>query len=641
MNYAVYLLFRLAMALVALLPLPLLFRLGQVMGWIAWLVAWPYRRLARDNLRIAFAGEKSEAEIKQLAKAHFQQLGANLLSAPKLSLLSHEELVKVMTVENLEHFEAPLKEGRGLVAVISHLGNWELLARMPEFVPGFRLSTIYQKLGNPYIDEAVRQSRARYSVEPFERKEGFGGPMKFLREGGGLGVLVDQHAGDAGVWTPFFGRLASTSPLAATMALRAGAALIPLAVYTVGIARWRMVIKPELVPESKEPEAVTAQINQVLEAQIRESAADWFWVHNRWKTPRPKFLLSSYKRGIAWPANFDPSNGKPFRILIRSTNWLGDAVMSVPAVRAIKRGRPDAHVTMLVPEKLADFWAHVPEVDAVLTIAKGEGPLRVSRKIRGHFFDAAILFPNSLRAALEVFLAGIPRRVAYPGHQRAWLLNQLVERAPRNGPPRHQMFDYLDLAHDIGAAREDMWPATQPPQTRSLDKPLRLGLCPGAEYGSAKRWLPERFAETARIVSDSVACEWTLFGVEADKPVAAKIFTALNGQCVNLIGRTTLAQLIEQLRDCDLLLTNDTGTMHLASFLGVPVVAIFGSTEPALTGPVGGSARIVRHHVECSPCFLRECPLDFRCMTSISAEEAASAVLFELARQRRGSAISA
>jgi ADP-heptose:LPS heptosyltransferase len=123
--------------------------------------------------------------------------------------------------------------------------------------------------------------------------------------------------------------------------------------------------------------------------------------------------------------------------------------------------------------------------------------------------------------------------------------------------------------------------------------------------------------------------------------VAAKIFTALDGKCVNLIGRTTLAQLIEQLRDCDLLLTNDTGTMHLASFLGVPVVAIFGSTEPALTGPVGGSARIVRHHVACSPCFLRECPLDFRCMTSISAEEAASAVLFELARQRRGNAISA
>jgi len=635
MDYAVYLLFRLAMAIFAILPVALLFRVGQLGGWLAWILARPYRALAQANLRIAFGREKTAAELKRLARAHFMNLGANLLCAPKLNSMSHDQLLQCVTFENIDAFEAVIARGNGLVGIISHIGNWEMYARMPEVLPKARFSTIYQKLGNRFIDEYVRKSRARYSVEPFERKEGFGGPTKFLREGGALGILVDQHAGDSGVWTPLFGRLASTSPLAATLALRTGAALFTVAVYTVGVGRWKMVFGEELVPGEASIEQMTARINLVLEQQIRVSPPDWFWVHNRWKTPRPKFLLSSYKRGIEWPEGFDPAQKKPFRILIRSTNWLGDAVMSVPAVRAIKRGRPDAHVTMLVPAKLADFWAHVEEVDEVITIAKKESPFKVAQKLREHHFDVAVLFPNSLRTGLEVFLAGIPRRVGYAGHQRKWLLNQLVERAPRNGPPRHQMFDYLDLAHAIGAAREDMWPAAQPPRRTNAGRHLRLGLCPGAEYGPAKRWLPERFAETAKIVKAAVDCEWLLFGVEGDKPVAAKIFQDLDGQCTNLVGKTTLAQLIEQLRDCDLLLTNDTGTMHLAAFFGVPVVAIFGSTEPALTGPVGGSPRVVRHHVECSPCFLRECPLDFRCMTSITPEEAATAVLAELGLSRQ------
>ncbi|MGC3989393.1 MAG: lipopolysaccharide heptosyltransferase II [Chthoniobacteraceae bacterium] len=636
MDYAVYLLFRLAMAIFAILPVALIFRVGQFGGWVAWMLARPYRALAQANMRIAFGGEKTDAEIKQLARAHFMNLGANLLCAPKLNSMTYEQMRLCVEVENSDAFQAAISKGKGVVGVVNHIGNWELYVRMPELVKGDKFSTIYQKLGNKYIDAHVRKTRSRYSVEPFERKEGFSGPTKFLREGGVLGVLVDQHAGDAGVWTPLFGRLASTSPLAATLALRTGAALFPIAVYTTGVGRWKMVFDQVLDPAGAGVEQMTARINQVLERQIRVSPPDWFWVHNRWKTPRPKFLLSSYKRGIEWPDGFDPATQRPFRILIRSTNWLGDAVMSVPAVRAIKRGRPDARVTMLVPEKLADFWAHVAEVDEVITIAKKESPFAVAKKLRAHFFDVAVLFPNSLRTGLEVFLAGIPRRVGYAGHQRVWLLNQVVERAPRNGPPRHQMFDYLDLAHAIGAAREDMWPAAQPPIQPGPPEPtegkrrLRLGLCPGAEYGPAKRWLPERYGAAAKIVQETVDCEWILFGVEGDKPVAAKIFQDLDGKCTNLVGKTTLTQLIDELRQCDLLLTNDTGTMHLAAFFGVPVVAIFGSTEPALTGPVGGRPRVVRHHVECSPCFLRDCPLDFRCMTSITADQVATAVLAEL-----------
>src|SRR4029434_1371345 len=178
-------------------------------------------------------------------------------------------------------------------------------------------------------------------------------------------------------WCPFFGRLASTSSLAAMLALRTGAVLIPGAVHSAGPGRWRLVTDPSVEVIERDTDKVTAQLNVVLEAQIRRQPADWFWVHNRWKTPRPNFLLANYKRGIAGTAT------KPFRIVIRSTHWLCDAVMTIPAVRAFKRGRPDAHVAVLTPAKLADLWKSVDDVDEVISIEGGEGVFAAASKLRG------------------------------------------------------------------------------------------------------------------------------------------------------------------------------------------------------------------------------------------------------------------
>jgi ADP-heptose:LPS heptosyltransferase len=244
--------------------------------------------------------------------------------------------------------------------------------------------------------------------------------------------------------------------------------------------------------------------------------------------------------------------------------------------------------------------------------------------LRGRF-EAAVVFPNSFRSALEMWLAGIPRRVGYAGHRRRWLLDQ-VWTAKKNQdaePPRHQVHHYLRLANFIGAEAE---PASFPPRPEPPAGHVRIGLCPGAEYGPAKRWLPERFREVmARFAHDDGA-EWVLFGVARDAPIADEILQGYAGRAQNRVGATTLAELIAELRTCAALVTNDTGTMHLAASLGVPVVAIFGSTEPQLTGPLGGAHRVLRHHVECSPCFLRECPLDFRCMKSVQVDEVAAAL---------------
>jgi lipopolysaccharide heptosyltransferase II len=614
------------------LPIAFVCRTGWALGALGYWIAGPYRRLVLHNLHIAFRAEKSGGELRTIARKHFASLGSNLLASIKVPALSRGEIERAVQIEGLEIVHALNARGRGIVLVISHIGNWEVLAQITVIAFRSAIGTVFQRLGNVHLDAAFRKNRATLGCELFERKEGFQGALKMLRAGGSVGVLMDQHAGDAGVWCPFFGRLASTSSLPAMLALRSGAALVPAAVHSAGPGRWRLVIDSPVELRTREANEVTAQLNETLERQIRRQPEDWFWVHNRWKTPKPKFLLATYKRGVFIPAGAGPDRTlQPFNILIRASNWLGDAIMSVPAVRAIKRGRPDARITILTPAKLADVWKSVAEVSEIIVIEPGESVFAVAGKIR-RGFDAAVIFPNSLRTALEPWLAGIPRRVGYPGHQRRWLLNQIFEAKKKKKketapPPRHQIHHYLALAEFIGAEVDGGLSMVDGPRGGAAvrTRPV-IGLCPGAEYGPAKRWLPERFAEVVRAVRERTQCEWKIFGVEKDRPVADAILAAADVPCTDLVGKTTLAQLMDELRSCDVLLSNDTGTMHLAAFLGVQTVALFGSTEPALTGPLGEGHRVIRHHVECSPCFLRECPIDFRCMKAIEAAEVTAAI---------------
>jgi heptosyltransferase II len=627
LEYFVYLIYRTGFALIGLLPLRAAFALGNALGFCAWLILGKYRRLGFHNIDIAFGAEKSPREIRRLVRRHFQRLGANLLSSLKLAAMPLEKARANVRIENADAAHRELRSGRPIVFILSHIGNWELQAQMfPDVIGYVRNSTIYQPLKNRYIDKHVRTLRGRAGVELFDRNEGFQKAIELLRSGGAIGILSDQHAGDQGLWVPFFGKLASTTSLPALLAKRTGAAVLGTAVYTESPGQWRMSFTDRIDALGDSVEAITAKANDLIATQTRRAPEDGFWLHNRWKTPRPNFLLARYKRGVFLPKDLPPQQLKPFRILIRSSNWLGDAVMSVPAVRAIKKGRPDAHVTILAPKKIAPMWKLIPEVDETLSLPNKSLFSAVRLIRRQKRFDAAILFPNSLRVALEVWR--IPRKVGYRGHARAWLLNQIVREPRRRGPPEHHATRFLRIADDCGADFDLVRDANQGfSQTSKVSDQKLLGLCPGAEYGAAKRWLPERFAEAAAAISAQSKTKWILFGTEKDKAIGETIATALGDNCSNRIGQTTLDELIEELRGCRALLTNDTGTMHLAALLGVPVVAVFGSTEPALTGPLGNGHTVVRRHVECSPCFLRVCPIDFRCMKTVTVPEVVNAMM--------------
>ncbi len=604
------------MGIIRLLPLSACFIFGQGVGAMLWAILPGYRRLARENLLKAFGGEMSGAAIRALTFRHFTTLGANAVCAFKMPALSQEKIAEIAKIEQLDRIRTNIANGRPVVLAINHIGNWELYAQLVFQVPEARFGTVYQSLRNPLVDDLVNRDRRRLGVATFDRKKGFNAAIALLREPGIVGVLVDQNAGDAGVWTPFFRRLASTSPLATTLAMRTNAAVIPVAIYTDGFAKWRVVLREEIPWQADQPDQLTAGINAALERQIRESPRDWFWVHNRWKTPWPNFLTAAAKRGT-----FLPPGGpelQPFRIVLRSPNWLGDAVMALPTVRAFKTSRPDVRLSVLSPAKLAGLWQRVPEVDEVLTFEKSDSVLAVANKLRGRF-DVAVLLTNSLRTALEVWLAGIPRRVGYAGHHRSALLNQIITPPKKKPPhPPHHSDRYWRIAERCGAVPPPPIPSPWKPPAGTV-----IAICPGAEYGPAKRWPAERFREVIAKVGAERPCRWVIVGTSADSPLAAEISAGFP-EVEDLTGKTTMDELMEQLCGLSALVTNDTGTMHLADFLGVPLVAIFGSTEPALTGPRGPFSRVIRRQVECSPCFLRTCPIDFRCMKEITPAEVAA-----------------
>ncbi len=378
------------------------------------------------------------------------------------------------------------------------------------------------------------------------------------------------------------------------------------------------------------------------------------------------------------------SAGVPRRILIRGVNWLGDAVMVTPALRRLREALPHAHITLLTQEKLADLWQQHPSINDVVTFASGDGPWSVARRLRPQSFDTALILPNSPRAALEAWLARVPQRIGYARLWRNWFLTQavpsrlgqvkmrkrsvgeirrLTSEAGRsraidnrhvapNKDSVHQIHEYLHLVAALGAKPAPLPPAlhVNADEVKIIARRFGLGvdphagqpvfgLNPGAAYGPAKRWPLDRFIAVAREIRRRSNCAWLLFGGPADLSVADAIHSALthispsepdSSPQSNLAGKTTLRELMGLLKVCRVLLTNDTGPMHLAAALGTPVVVPFGSTLPALTGP--GLPGDTRHHVltsdaSCAPCFRRTCPIDFRCMTSIGVERVVEAVL--------------
>ncbi|HEY7389328.1 MAG TPA: lipopolysaccharide heptosyltransferase II [Bryobacteraceae bacterium] len=341
------------------------------------------------------------------------------------------------------------------------------------------------------------------------------------------------------------------------------------------------------------------------------------------------------------------------KILVRATNWLGDAVMSLPAVRAIREAFPNSRLAVVARPWVADLYARESAIDEVMLYQpRGWADRREFwARLRRERFNCAILFQNAFDAALMGWMAGIPARIGYGLDGRGCLLTTSVAVPEPGDIPRHERFYYLEMLRRAKLIGDEQYfrvgvqdiqmegiAAAQTSGARRLAAMGMggdvIGISPGAAYGNAKRWLPERFAEAgmeicSRLANTGLRPGVLVFGSAAERPlceqVAAGIGCAIRVR--NLAGETSLREFIDLAAACRLFLTNDSGAMHVASALGVPTVAIFGATDDATTGPVGPCARVVRERAECSPCLLRECPIDHRCMIRVSVEVVVGAAL--------------
>ncbi len=336
----------------------------------------------------------------------------------------------------------------------------------------------------------------------------------------------------------------------------------------------------------------------------------------------------------------------PRKLMVRAPNWVGDAIISLPAVHALGQRYPTAELMVVAKPWVADIYRSQSWVsDVIVYDSEGDhrGPWRFRRLVkvlRQEKFDAAILFQNAFQAAWMAWRAQIPVRIGYATEHRSSLLTTPLP-VPSLSVVGHQAHYYLHLLWQVGIIQEtNRRPEPRlevPPGVLALAKhQLRklgitpskptLGLHPGASFGTAKRWLPERFAELADRIAEELNCQILLFGSASEEPLAKDICGRMRQKALNLVGATTLLELMAFAKICNAFVSNDSGPMHLAAALGVPVVALFGSTDDKATGPLGQQVKILKSSPECSPCLLRTCPIDFRCMKNIKVNQVYDAV---------------
>jgi heptosyltransferase-2 len=329
------------------------------------------------------------------------------------------------------------------------------------------------------------------------------------------------------------------------------------------------------------------------------------------------------------------------KILVRAPNWVGDAVMAIPALEAIRRTHPNDEIAILARPAVADLYRGQPFANRTLEYEKSArhtgwlGREKLVAELRRENFDLAVLLQNAFEAAWLAWRAGVPQRVGFKRDGRGLLLTTPVP-VPIDGEiPRHESHYYLELIRRVGwiESRGEIAPIRlQIPESAreaaegslrhagAKDGVWRCAIAPGASYGAAKCWPPERFASLADRLISECGADVILFGTPGEKEIASRICAAMKCRAISLVGQTPMRDLAAFFSACSIFVGNDSGAMHVAAAAGLPVVGIFGSTDPEGTAPVTPQFTLIREAVSCSPCFLRSCPVDHRCMTRIDVD---------------------
>lgn len=577
--------------------------LGELILWLA-----PRRRrILRSNLHHAFP-DRPRAWRRQIARESSRRLvetGMLSLAAPYLS----EARIRRIAVAGpsvLELARSCREHPRPTVLATFHLALWEAQtwAKLLYDASATEIGTLYRPLDNPAVDAFVRRTRERHGVRLLSRREGFTEAMRILRGNGWVGVLVDQNAGMNGALTLFMDRVCSTTELPGILAAKFGAQVRTYFPRRTGF--WRVTFESHPIAFDGTAAGATVALNQWLEGALRddELCASWLWAHDRWRNqdvPARRLRLEAKRnlletdlrqRGLA-------RLPRRTRVWVRMPNWLGDVVMAAPLLRTLRASRPDAEITLLAKPAFAPLLAEWGLADAVHALPQqGPGYLAHFAALRAHYPDAWILFTNSLRGDLEARVAGCPQRfgIRRPGRRRP-LLSDAYAVPPGYDEAHHHQIELWEsfLRHFGLEGAVDLAPLA-PPRPAS-DGPI--GLIAGSENTPAKRW---PVAHWRRLIESLPSERFVLFGTAGDRPITAQVAAGFDPARVeDRAGKTALGAFAAGLSQCRLLVSNDTGGMHLANAVGVPVVGLFGPTNPVRTGPVFAAPQRILQPAGCPP----------------------------------------
>lgn len=346
----------------------------------------------------------------------------------------------------------------------------------------------------------------------------------------------------------------------------------------------------------------------------------------------------------------DLKNLKPKSIIVRMPNWLGDVVMATPILEDLRAFYPEAEITAMCQSSVASLLEQDPAVDELFSFSRSKGLIHriaernVVARLKEGRYDLGVLLTNSFSSAWRFWQGNVKERLGYRADGRGLLLTHPVCFSEKR-KEKHLVITYKELLAPLGIPLSDTAPRlfVMKEEIESAWKFVKrfdigvddrvIGINPGAAYGSAKCWLSERFTEVARNLIEADPKHVILFfGDRSQKDLIARVCTGLDQRVVNLCGQTSLRQLLALIKICSVFLTNDSGPMHIADSMDVPLVALFGSTSPIATGPYRKSQNIIQKKVSCSPCFKRVCPIDFPCMKQIGVDEVTERVLAKLSQ---------
>lgn len=576
------------------------------------------RRTVLSNLRHAFP-EMTERERRRVARISCRrtvELALLLLVSPHFS---REQLTQRFKID--PQFERELNQNatspEPAVAVVPHLCLMESLTLLPALTTGPcpEIATIYRPLKQSAIEAWVLRTRQRFGMRLLSRRDGFAEAMKMLRDRHVVAILFDQNAGHTGVLSTFLGRVCSSTELPGMLAHKFEARFV--AVWTERSGFWRGMLKMEDLPRPKSAYEGIFIANRWFEQKLKDDKGfrhDWLWLHDRWRTqdqPERRLRLEQRRDAlaeeVAWRGWSDLP--KHTQIWIRVPNWLGDVVMAAPLIRAIMPSRPDARLTLICRQQFQPLLEKLFPECCVRAFSPRKNLLLDFQKTKAWSRDrpgAYILFTNSEREDLLAKRIGAPQRfgIVRPGKPRPMITHHWPLPADLDEASLHQtelwrrFLDHFGLnqAPDFSPIPFAEWGVRDPYTLRGQG---RIGLICGTENEPAKRWPVERW----RALIDLLPAErFVLFGTKNDRDITNQVAGGYDeSRVLNLAGETDLISFAAELDGCRALVTNDTGGMHLANLLGVPVVIVFGPTNPIRTGPCFDAPKALLQPPGCAP----------------------------------------